>query len=264
MYTDIETLYNTTIEKNPTCWMAHNNLGIVLKEKGRLPEAIDHCRQALRIDPDRPEAHVNLAIALMAQGKVEEAVDHYNEALRIEPDYAPAHYNLGLHLKRNGLLNEAVPHFEAVVRIWPEDADAQLNLGTTYLGLERLQDAERQLSAALRLRGRKNAEFTHFNLAIVCRRLGRLDEAVDQLIDGLQINPNVDAARRELTGVLLARVDSYVEAGQLPQAAEFVRAKREWANLAGGPELLDALNAKLLTPAPATAPALPASQPTAP
>ena len=34
MYADAETLYRTTIERNPDCWLAHNNLGSVLNTRG--------------------------------------------------------------------------------------------------------------------------------------------------------------------------------------------------------------------------------------
>jgi len=55
MYSDIETLYETTIRKDPVCWMAHNNLGIVLKNKGRREEAIEHYRRALQLRPGYPK-----------------------------------------------------------------------------------------------------------------------------------------------------------------------------------------------------------------
>ena len=42
MYADLETLWRTTIARNPNCWMAQGNLGCALVgQKGRLDEAID-------------------------------------------------------------------------------------------------------------------------------------------------------------------------------------------------------------------------------
>ena len=46
MYTDIETLYQTTIDRNPECWMAHNNLGVVLAGHGHTDEAVAHFQGA--------------------------------------------------------------------------------------------------------------------------------------------------------------------------------------------------------------------------
>ncbi len=40
MYSDIETLWRTTLARNPECWMAHTNLGIVLLQKGQIDDGI--------------------------------------------------------------------------------------------------------------------------------------------------------------------------------------------------------------------------------
>jgi Flp pilus assembly protein TadD len=51
-YADAETLYRTTIRKNPACWMAYNNLGLIMANTGRTDGAITHYRRALEIKPD--------------------------------------------------------------------------------------------------------------------------------------------------------------------------------------------------------------------
>ena len=51
-YADIETLWRTTLAKNPECWMAHTNLGLVLFQKGQIDDAIAHYRSALQMQPD--------------------------------------------------------------------------------------------------------------------------------------------------------------------------------------------------------------------
>ena len=42
MYSDIETLFRTTIELNPDCWMAYSNLGVAFLQKGQVDEAITY------------------------------------------------------------------------------------------------------------------------------------------------------------------------------------------------------------------------------
>ena len=51
-YTDIETLWHTTLAKNPGCWMAHTNIGLVFFQKGQIDDAISHYRSALQMQPD--------------------------------------------------------------------------------------------------------------------------------------------------------------------------------------------------------------------
>ena len=59
MYTDIETLYTKTIDLNPTCWMAYNNLGSAYNDLGNYRQAIDDFDRAIEINPDNAEAYNN-------------------------------------------------------------------------------------------------------------------------------------------------------------------------------------------------------------
>ena len=52
-------------------------------------------QQSLAIKPDYAEAYSNMGIALKDQGKLEEAIEAYNKALAIKPDYAEAYSNMG-------------------------------------------------------------------------------------------------------------------------------------------------------------------------
>ena len=124
-YRDLVTLYTATLENNPTCWLAHNNLGIVLLQRGRTSEALDHYEQALRINPDYAEAHNNLGNVLLRTGRTLEAIDQYKQALRINPNIAMLHSNLGAALGKMGRIPEAIEQLNAALRIDPNYIDAQ-------------------------------------------------------------------------------------------------------------------------------------------
>src|SRR5437899_7224955 len=55
-YTDNETLWRTTLARNPECWMAQTNLGLVLLQKGDIDDGIAHYRSALQTQPDSWDA----------------------------------------------------------------------------------------------------------------------------------------------------------------------------------------------------------------
>jgi Flp pilus assembly protein TadD len=64
---------------------SQRDLGTALLYAGRLPEAVTHLEEAIRLAPDVALAHEFLGNALLAQGKKGEAVAHLQRALQLEP-----------------------------------------------------------------------------------------------------------------------------------------------------------------------------------
>ena len=85
VFRDDETLWRDTVAKNPASWLALDNLGVALDEKGGTDEAIRHWQEAIRLKPDLAEAHYNLGAALAPKGQWAEAMVHYQQALAIRP-----------------------------------------------------------------------------------------------------------------------------------------------------------------------------------
>jgi protein O-mannosyl-transferase len=151
MYGDIESLWRTTLVRNPACWMAYNNLGNVLYQANRIPEAMDLFNQSLRINPDNATAHYNLGNTLVLRGRTSEAIDEYERALRINPNLAKAHNNLGNALLLTGRTSEAIDQYEQALRIKPNFAEAHGNLGAALGQMGRISEAIEQVKAALRI-----------------------------------------------------------------------------------------------------------------
>jgi tetratricopeptide (TPR) repeat protein len=66
-----------------TCFAeAQNNLGVLLRERGQLDEAIS-CSSAAKANPDSAAAHQNLALALEDSKQLEQAASEYKRALEL-------------------------------------------------------------------------------------------------------------------------------------------------------------------------------------
>src|SRR5947199_1775947 len=195
MYTNVETLYRTTIARNPACWMAYCNLGNILYQANRIPEAMDLFNQALRIKP--AVAHYSLGNALVLTGRTSEAIDQYKQALRINPDYAEAHNNLASALILTGRTSEAIDEYKQALRIDPDYAHVHNNLGNALLRRGRTSEAIDHYKQALRMN--PNSANTHNNLGAALGQMGRISEAIEQVKAALRINPYYVAARNNLT-----------------------------------------------------------------
>src|SRR5262245_50468230 len=195
MYTDIETLYRTTIARNPGCWMAQVNLGNLLYKMNRIPEAMDLFSQASRFKP--AVAHYSLGNALLDKGRTFEAIEEYRQALRIDPDYAEAHNNLAGASLLTGRTSEAITEFQYALRINPGYAEAHNNLGNALIQTGQSSEAIEHFKQALRMT--PDSASAHNNLAAALAQMGRIAEAIEELKLTLRINPSDVDARNNLT-----------------------------------------------------------------
>ena len=233
-YRDLETLYQTTIQRNPACWMAHNNLGNILAARGDIDAAIGHYRTAMAIKPDYAEppnnlgniaadrghldeaiayyrqslasdgnyveAHNNLGNALARHGEIDEAITHFRKALQGRPDFAAAYNNLANALASRGQFDAAIDNYRHAVDLTPEDAAAHNNFGQALVGAGQIDAAIAQYHIALSLRP-VWAE-AHNNLGNALAWSGKFDDAIAQYRRALEISPNNAEARRNLDLVL--------------------------------------------------------------
>ncbi len=211
LYAGFETLFRTTIDRNPTCWMAHNNLGIALAERGQVDEASGHFRRALEIKPDHAEAHNNLSLALQRQGKLDEAIAHARIALRFNPNYAECHFHLGNTLSQQGQVAEAIGHFQRALEIRPDYPKAHINLGIALLGQRHLDEAERHFRRALEIE--PDYIGARQNLGVALYEQGKTREALDQWRDVLGRQPDQVAILNRCAWILATDPDAAIRNG---------------------------------------------------
>ena len=195
MYSNAETLYRTTIARNPACWLAYGHLVDILYQENRIAEAMNLFREELRIEP--AEAHYNLGFALLRKGRTSEAIDQYEKALLVNPDYAEVRNNLASALVMTGRFSEAIDQCNEALRIDPGSSEAHNNLGNALAQTGRASEAIDHYKQTLRMN--PNSSDAHSNLGAALALTGRISEAIEELKSALRINPNNSDARNNLT-----------------------------------------------------------------
>src|SRR6266545_1368918 len=215
-YADIETLWHTTLAKNPECWMAHTNLGLVLFEKGKIDDAIAHYRSALQMQPDWWDAEYNLGTALLAKGQVDEAILHCEKAVAMRPTDPDAQVSLANLLLQKGRIDEAIAHYQKAITIRPDDFLARYGLGHALLEKGELDSAIEVCRSALLLRP-SDAD-CHTTLAIALEEKGNPAEAIEHYNKALELAPKSIPTLTNLAWLLATSQDASLRNG--PKAVE--------------------------------------------
>ncbi len=196
IYTDAETHYRAMLAGNPGCWLAHNNLGILLVDSGRVPEGIEHYEQALRLRPGYGEAHHNFGIALAKLGRTREAIEQYRASLQAKPDAFESLFNLGNLSMKLGRAPDALACYEQALRINPDASDVSNNLGKALILVGKTPEGIAVLEAALARR----PDFAkgHVSLADALLKSGRVAEAIEHYETALRLRPGDETVRSGL------------------------------------------------------------------
>jgi tetratricopeptide (TPR) repeat protein len=210
-YTDIETLWRTTLARNAECWMAHTNLGLVLLQQGKLDDGIAHYRSALQMQPDSWDAEYNLGTALLGKGQADEAILHCERAVRMRPTDPDARVSLGNALIQKGRIDEAIAHYQEAMILHPDHFLARYSLGHALLEKGELDGAIQICRSALLLRP-SDAD-CHTTLAIALEEKGNPAEAIQHYQKALELAPKSIPTLTNLAWLLATSQDASLRNG---------------------------------------------------
>lgn len=211
VYSNIEMLWRTTIARNPTSWMAYNNLGIELAQQGRNSEAVDAYKQTVAMQPAFPEAHYNLANALLASGDATAAIAEARAAIRINPNEPDAHIALGNAFLAVDRRAEARAEYERAATLRPRDRDAQYNIGLLLFQMQQAEAAIPHFELVLAQRDDPKARVALANCLLA---LHRNEEAIAQFSGALRADPHNVIAQCNLAWALATSADARLRDGR--------------------------------------------------
>ena len=230
MYRDVFVLYETTLARNPSSWVAHLNLGTALDEAGETEKSLPHLQRALELKPAFPETLNSLGNVLNRLGRSREALPLLEQAVRLQPRFAAAHNTLGVALMALARADEGIASFRRALALDSTLTLARVNLGwalgnqgrvaEAVAEFERarqsdpdLADVELKWALSLAMNGQVREALPHFERAIVLQPedadmrhglgrallvLGRRTDAAAEFNEALRLNPSHAGAQEGL------------------------------------------------------------------
>jgi tetratricopeptide (TPR) repeat protein len=196
-YRDSETLWRTTIDRNPDCWMAETNLGSELLERGDIDGAIAHLEKSLRLKFDAPETHNSLTNALFRKGDADAAIAEAHAAMNFDPNNADTHAVLGMALMTKGQLDEAIAQLSKAVEILPNYSQSHYSKAAETL---------------------PNYSHAHYNLALALAEKGETADAIAHYEKAIEAEPDLLEALTNLAWIFASSSDANIRNG--PKAVE--------------------------------------------
>jgi len=140
---------------------AHYDLGMAMRNEGKLDEAAQHFAAAVQFAPanvevlyNAAEMHCSLGEVLLAKARVQEATGVLSKAVALDANNARAHYFLALALAAQGMLEEPLKHYSVACSLQPtvdKAPELHLLLSRNLAGAGRLAEALKSAQKALEL-----------------------------------------------------------------------------------------------------------------
>lgn len=155
-------IFEKILQHQPHSAQAHAGLGLAYQLLGGIKEAIGCYENALKYDAKMTDIHYRVGQLLNNLGENEKAKMHFMEARRLNPDYIPAIAG------------------EAMVYEWEKEYEKAWELIRPYIE-----------------KGVKQGDLGNV-FALICKHIGRCDEAIEYLKQIVDATPPTDKSRRQL------------------------------------------------------------------
>jgi len=157
-----------------------------------VPDSMGETRIDKRMKEPTPRQHSDAefrrAVGLMKQGRIEEAKEGLRSALRLDPTHTTVRQTLAALLVEAGQISEADSVLREGMQLNPVDARLAMTLARVQVSYGSLEEALATLVQA-EAQGAGNADYQAF-LGTVLQRLSRHEEAISRYLAALQLSPN--------------------------------------------------------------------------
>ena len=133
--------YEKILEIDSENFDANHLLGILLIEIQDFKIAEKYLAKSISINPIIPAAYNNLGISLKEQGKIYESIKIFNEAIYLKNNYADAYINRGLAYILLKDFNSAIKDFNHVIKIKTDSVLAYNALALSLFNIQNIDAA---------------------------------------------------------------------------------------------------------------------------
>lgn len=194
--------YRRALKQAPEDAELRCRYGLVLAQMGKKDGAVQQIQQAARQAPSHAAYRLALAQVLESADRMDEAAKAYQDALNILPGWIAARGGLANLFQRMGRLKQAEQEYRYILKDAPDSIPAWVNLGNVLHEQERYKEAVDCFRCAIsHAPGQAEA---HNNLGNALNELQRSKEAIAVLEQAISLRPDYVQAYNNLGNAYLS------------------------------------------------------------
>ncbi|HME88991.1 MAG TPA: tetratricopeptide repeat protein [Chthoniobacterales bacterium] len=234
-----ETLWTHTLGTTKGNDIALTNMGVSLKDRGQLEDALSYFERALAVRSSSKHSHYRLSLAIIQdnmgevlarKGRMDDAASHFWQAISSRPDYPDAHYNLGVLFFRNGDFDRAIEQWRTTLSISRNDPGTHAMLANALVQKGLFREASDHYEIALR--SEPDASLPLNNLAWLLST--GPDESLRNGAKAVELAARLNqVTNRNNPFFIRTLAAAYAEAGRFENAVEAGQVASDLANAQG-------------------------------
>jgi len=196
------TLWSRALSVTEGNFVAEDNMGAELMDRGNFQEAKAHFQAAAALNPRDAFSQLDLGVCEKRQGNIKAAVERYETVLRLSADSslrATAFGNLGSIYRASGDYVHARESYDSSLRLLPDNKFALIGLGLIAQKTGDLAHAVDYYSQAVKA---EPSDKEYLLLAQALEKAGRLQEAQAAYGQAQKISANWNATEQAVNHLL--------------------------------------------------------------
>lgn len=209
--------YDKALSISPNDFFALHNKGVVMRMKQKPREALEIYDQILSRGEKIPVLHMNRGCALYDAGRIGEAEEELRMAIRLSPDFLDAHRTLNKLYWEHGNDDKFLRSYEECLDAVPQSVGLRMEYALHLVLAEREDEAKKVIEKAIDGLGEHHS-FLH-TLGSLAGRAGNVETAKSYYHDAINLAPEMPRYRIDMANMLI-RDDDYTGAMKHLEVAE--------------------------------------------
>lgn len=180
--------------------------GNVMISVGRFDAAVGAFKQAVLLAPDDVDYYHSLSYAYSKTGELELSLEYANRAILLDKTSSYSYFRKAWALQEMEKYEEAINSYEKCIECESTFVDAYANISFCYSKLKDFNKSILYANKAIMVN--KDYAYSHYRKAWALHNLGKFDEALDDYLEAIELDPTDIYNYLGITGVFLDKQEN--------------------------------------------------------